>query len=146
MLLNQDTRQYLSLVDKLEGEQIAAVLPSQAENTPYIKEEDKISSFVSRSLLSLRPGKNLVIRMINPPANTDVFVTINGENAGNFHEGSLKLTVFEGDYVEIDVTALKQQPARFVIDASREDVITPQPGLLLEATEPIIVVGRVKLK
>lgn len=148
LLLNGEARKYLSLVDKLEGEQITAPTTMYAADISRVnpnKAMTTVDRVIAKSIRTLRSGQTITIRMITPPANGDALLTINGEVAGNFAKGKIELTVYDGDYIEIDIAKLIK-PAQFIIDTNKSDLIAPLDGILLESQDNIISVGKVIFK
>lgn len=143
--MHGEARKYLSLVDKLEGEQITSPSTMYAADMPLpdaSQPMNTVNKMVAKSLRTLRPGKNITIRMINPPAGVDAIITVNGEVVGNFRKGEVELTVYEGDYIEIDAVRIKQ-PAQFIINTHSKDLLHPADGIMLENQSNLIVVGKV---
>ncbi|HWR45263.1 hypothetical protein [Sporomusa sp.] len=148
LLLSADARKYLSLVDKLEGEQITSPATMYAADVPWPnpnKEMSAVNKVVTKSIRTLRPSQNVTIRMINPPASDDAVVTVNGETGGHFGKGKVDLTIYDGDYIEIDAVNVKI-PAQFIIDTHHGDMIYPVDGIMLESKNNMIVVGKVVFK
>ena len=148
LLLNAEARKYLSLVDKLEGEQITSPSTMYVADISRVdpnKTMTAIDRVIAKSIRTLRSGHTITIRMITPAANSDGLLTINGEVIDNFARGKVELTVYDGDYIEIDVTKLAR-PAQFIIDTHKSDMIAPLDGILLESKSNIIIVGKVIFK
>ncbi|HWR08967.1 hypothetical protein [Sporomusa sp.] len=148
LLLSGDARKYLSLVDKLEGDQITSPATMYASDVPWPnpnKEMNAVNKVVTRSIRTLRPSQSITIRMINPPASNAAIVTVNGETGGDFGKGNVALTVYDGDYIEIDAVNVKT-PAQFIIDTHHGDMINPVDGIMLESKSNMIVVGKVVFK
>ncbi|HEY3425074.1 MAG TPA: hypothetical protein VGL27_09780 [Negativicutes bacterium] len=138
LLLKEGTRFYLSQVDRLEGEQISLQLPLYAGTPLNIME-----TIVTNHLKSLRESKVIMIRMIKPLQSNNVFVTVNGKVMDSFQKNSIKLTVYDGDYVEIDATLLKEQ-AQFIVNVPGSGLSVPIDGLVLESNSSVVVVGKIK--
>lgn len=133
LLFITPTRIYVSRVDQLEG-----------DNTMVIPPQTKpISERVVQNLGILRRSEELRICMIKPAANEQVVITVNGEVITKFNHPENVLTVYEGDYIEIDATALKES-AKFVIRIDGKKLDYPINGLLFETNGNIAVVGKVK--
>jgi hypothetical protein len=148
LLLNGETRKYLSLVDQLEGEQItspAAMYAFDVSRSDSNRVWGTVNKAIAKSIRTLRSGKTITVRMITPPTSGDAFVTINGEIAGNFAKGKVELTIFDGDYMELDITAV-EKPAQFIIDTHKNDMIYPADGILLEGKDNILVIGKAIFK
>lgn len=148
LLLNEDTRKYLSLVDKLEGEQItspATMYAADISGAEPNKTMTIVNKVIAKSIRTLRSGKDITIRMITPSATSDAELTINGEIVANFAAEKVKVTVYDGDYVEIDVSKLKV-PAQFIIDTHKGNMLMPLDGILLEGQGNIITIGKVIFK
>lgn len=141
ILLFQTGRVRLSRIDRLEGQQISLDIP------PYSDEPVKMidSQTVINPLHFFRSSQVLIIRMINPAHHHGVVATINGKAAEAFYKGEVRLTVYDGDYVEIDATSLKQ-PAQYVVHVPGSKVLSPINGLILESRGTITPVGKVKFK
>jgi len=90
-----------------------------------------------------REHKVIVVRMLVPAKSSDVFVMVNGSRVGDLSKGELQLTVYDGDYLEIDAQLLKSQ-GRFVLNIHGPGVVSPEDGLLLEGKAQIISIGKVK--
>jgi len=149
LLLHDETRKHLSLVDKLEGERITAPTTMYAADislTEPTRTFNTVSKVLAKSIRSLRPGKDITIRMIPPAATSDAVLTINGEIAGNFALKKVAITVYDGDYLEIDVTKLKGKPAQFIIDTHNSGLLSPLDGILLESQSNTITIGKVIFK
>ncbi|MBP2634236.1 MAG: hypothetical protein H6Q72_143 [Firmicutes bacterium] len=149
LLLHDETRKYLSLVDKLEGDRLTTPSTMYAANislTEPNKTFSMVNKVIAKSIRSLRSGKNITIRMITPNITGDAILTINGEIAGDFAKKKLEVTVYDGDYLEIDVTKLKGKPAQFIIDTHKNDLVAPVDGILLESQSDIITIGKVIFK
>jgi hypothetical protein len=138
LLLKEGTRFYLSQVDRLEGEQISLQIPLYAGTPLSIME-----TIVTNHLKSLRESKIIMIRMIKPLQSTNVFVTVNGKVMDSFQKNSIKLTVYDGDYVEIDATLLKEQ-GQFIVNVPGSGLSVPLDGLVLESNSTVVVVGKIK--
>ena len=63
----------------------------------------------------------------------------------DFRKGICKLTVYDGDYVEIDGTSLSTSTA-FRIEVPDGGLLSPQNGLLVEGKKGIFPVGKIKFK
>lgn len=148
LLLHGEARKYLSLADKLEGEQLTAPTVMYAADTSLNEPNPAmtmVNKVFAKSIRSLRSGKAITIRMITPSATSDALLTINGEVAGNFAMEKIEITVYDGDYLEIDVAKLKQ-PAQFIIDTHKKELLAPVDGILLESHGNIITIGKVIFK
>jgi len=142
LLLKEGTRLYLSKVDKMEGEDLASVLPLYTETPLQITEETTVLKNYQNLL---RKSEVIVIRMIENPNNSNAFVMVNGKKIADFAKGDSKLTVYDGDYVEIDATMLNRS-AQFVIKVPNNGLLSPQDGLVVDGTKMIITVGKIKFK
>ncbi len=139
LLLKDQTRRYLSAVDRLEGESILLETPLAAGDQVTVTDH----SPVINRLAVQREHKTIVIRMLIPARSREVFVLVNGSRAGDFQQGEISLTVYEGDYLEIDAQALSAQ-GRFVLKNHDAGLLAPEDGLLLEGKSQVISLGRVK--
>lgn len=143
LFLSKTTRLYLSYTDRLEGESVSINLPLYQVKTLVI--DDSSRSVASAPLKSLRESKTMIIRIINPRSSQQIFVTVNGQTAGDFGTGKVKLTVFNGDYIEIDASAFADT-AHFIIDIPSAGLLFPEDGMSMEATRTSIPIGKVKFK
>ena len=140
LLLKEGTRLYLSKVDKMEGEDLTVPIPLYADTPLQITEETTVLKNYQNLL---RSSKVIVIKMLKPSNNPQAFVLINGKKAADLSKGDGKLTVYDGDYVEIDATALNQ-PAQFIVKVPGQGLLSPQNGLVLEGSKTMIAVGKIK--
>jgi len=140
-LFKDSIRPYLSIVDRYEGEQISFEIPLYAAAPLKISDTGEVSS----RLQSLRHSKVVIIRMIQPANHSNIFVTVNGKVVDDFRKGEVKLTVYDGDYVEIDAVS-HQEAAQFIINVPNSSLISPIDGLVLEGAGSLIPVGKIKFK
>ena len=141
LMLKEGPRLLLSRVDRYEGETISGQIPLYAADPLMVAEK----SVVTNRIRSLRESKVLVIRMLKPATVDGAFVVVNGERVGDFRRGDVKVTVYEGDYVEIDVSEVNEQ-VRFVVNVPSSDLISPIDGIVLEGVRTYLPVGKVKFK
>ena len=141
ILFREEARPYLSRVDRLEGEKVILDFTQYATSPLAISER----SVVSKRAPVMRDSRIIIIRMIQPTADWRIFATISGEQAGDFSRGEVKLTVYDGDYVEIDCSALKNQ-ASFVVNVPGNGLASPLDGLVIETQGSIAAVGKIKFK
>ena len=142
LLLKEGTRSYLSKVDQMEGEDLTAEIPLYAHGPqPILEEQTVVKNFEKL----LRRSKVIVIKMITFPKHVAVYVLINGKPIADFSQGQCTLTVYEGDYVEIDGRALKEL-TQFIIKVPDKKLQSPQDGLIVEGREGILTVGKIKFK
>lgn len=142
ILLTLDTpRKYLSRVDKLEGEAVTFQMPMVAEKPLTITENAPVAS----PFTLLRERRALVVRMIQPNPDPAIYITVNGQRAGDFRRGDVKLVVYEGDYIEIDASA-SQTIANFIVNVPGGGLLYPEDGFVLEGKEGPIPVGKVKFR
>lgn len=141
ILLFQAGRVQLSRIDQLEGEQLSLDIP------PGYNEPIKIidSQNVTNPLQLFRNSQVIIIRMITPVNHHGVFAAINGKKAEDFYKGEVQLHVYDGDYVEINATAL-QQPSQYIVNVPGSKVVSPLNGLIVESRGTITAVGKVKFK
>jgi len=140
-MFKEEARHYLSRVDRLEGEKVSFDSTMYANNSLTISER----TVVSKQIPSFRENRSLIIRMIKPPEDRRVFVTINGDKISDFAHGEVKLTVYDGDYVEIDCSDLKTS-AQFVVTVPGGGLVSPVDGLVVETINNIGTVGKIKFK
>lgn len=136
LLLGQAGRSYLSLVDRLEGEPLTS--PEGSRASVY-------DSPVLNRLAMLRESSLLIITMLDPAADPQVFVTVNGEPAGHFVKGEVSLKVYDGDYVEINAGEVSR-PVRFRLATVDDKLAAPFNGLVLEGESSVITVGKIKFR
>lgn len=139
--MNDNTRLYISKVDRLEGERISLEGTYHAEAPLLIKESESASGYFK----SLRANKVLNLRLIKPTMSSNICVIVNGKVIDDFRKGSVRLVVYDGDYVEIDSTAY-QGPVQVVVNVIGDKLEAPIDGLFLEGNGMIIPIGKVKFK
>lgn len=142
LLCKEETRLYLSKVDQMEGENLTLDMPLYADVPLHIKEETMVGKDYQQLL---RKSKVIMIKMIKGTDGTAVFVLVNGKRVDDFGKGNSKITVYDGDYVEIDGRALNET-LRFVVTVFDKEVLLPQNGLTLEGKNKIFTVGKIKFK
>lgn len=136
VLFMDGTRQYISLTDKLEGEQIALTRPES-------KQEKSVQA-VLEPLQRLRKGYKLTLTVVSAETKPNITVHVNNQPVGNFRNGVIQMMVYENDYLEIDATEWPQL-ARFrvVVDPG---ILLPISGVELDTRGDVAAIGRVKLK
>lgn len=140
LLLGSQTRSYLSLVDRLEGERITHATPADLQDKSLFYDNPVFNHWTVRS------SAVLTINWVNPWGKDAVFVTINGQNEGYFNrDGKMECKVYEGDYVEIDASHLDRN-GQFVIHVSGDKVYFPVDGLVLEGKGTVLTIGKIKFK
>lgn len=139
MLVKDQTRRYLSVVDRLEGESIVLGTPAAGGDQVTVTDHFPVANL----LATQRQHKVFLVRMLIPARSSEVFVLVNGSRAGDFQKGELALTVYEGDYLEIDAQMLSVS-GRFVLKVQEAGVVSPEDGLLLEGKGQVIPIGMVK--
>lgn len=142
LLLKEGTRLYLSKVDQMEGESLTLDMPFYADAPLKITEERTVGADYQHLL---RKRKVIMIKMVKGSNGSAVFVLVNGKQVDDFSSGDSKLTVYDGDYVEIDGRAMNQKN-QFVIHVLDDGVISPPDGLILEGKNQIFAVGKIKFK
>ena len=141
LMLKETPRRYLSRVDKLEGDSFLLEQPNYVENKTV-----EAGSFPVISWLELlRRHKIVTVRMIQPSAADGVYVTVNGRQVGDFRQGEVRVTVYDGDYVEIDARLLHEM-GRFVVNVPKTDFFSPDDGRLFEGKLGLIPIGKVRFK
>ncbi len=134
-------RRYLSRVDRLEGDPVTWQTPLVA-GAPIVVSEGLP---VAHRRQLLREGRDVVIRMVSPPSSGVVFAVVNGERVGDFGGGEVAVTVYEGDYLEIDASRLSVA-ARFVVAVPGGGLASPPHGTVVEGRSAVVSVGKVKFK
>lgn len=141
-LIYHDTpRRYLSRVDKLEGDPVTWQTPLVAEAPLVISEGSPVASRIHM----LRENRLVVIRIVHPAAAADVYPLVNGERAGDFKSGEASVTVYDGDYLEIDASRLPAA-GRFVVTVPDGGLVSPLDGLVVEGRGAAVPIGKVKFK
>lgn len=142
LLYNDAPRRYLSRVDRLEGDAVTWQTPLVASPPLVISEGSPVAN--RRHLL--RDSREIVVRMVSPAAAAaDVYVVVNGERAGNFGSGEVTVTVYDGDYLEIDAGRLPSA-GRFVVAVPGGGLDSPPNGVIVEGRGSALPVGKVKFK
>lgn len=142
LLFKEGTRIYLSKVDKMEGERITATMPLYADAPLQITEETTV---VKNYQNLLRKSKVILIHIVKPPEHANIYVIVNGKRVDDFNKGSSKITVYDGDYLEIDTTEL-DQPVQFIIKIPEKDLLSPLDGLVVEGSKSLLPIGKIKFR
>jgi len=140
LLLKEGTRIYLSKVDKMEGEDLSFTIPLYADTPLQIT--DQITVLKSYQNL-LRRSKTIEIKNVTRAYCANAFIVINGKKIADLSKGNSQITVYDGDYIEIDVTAV-DIPVQFVIKTADKGLLSPQDGLVVEGAKTILAVGKIK--
>lgn len=140
-ILHSEVRPYLSQVDRLEGETINHDLTRYTMSPLGAGERTVVTSKVP----VFRQGRTIVIRMIYPKEGSNIHAIINGERAASFGRGDVQLTVYDGDYVEIDCSAA-DQAARFAVKVPSGGLLSPIDGLLIDQEGSIASIGKIKFR
>ena len=141
LLLSDTARPYLSRVDRLEGEPFRTDAALYAAGT-FDTADSKV---VSKSGSGMRDNRTLLIRMVRPTSDARAFVTVNGARLADFARGEAQVSLYEGDYVEIDARQIPED-TRFVLTIKGGSIVTPIDGMVLEGHESIVTVGRIRFK
>lgn len=142
LLLKDTIRVRISQVDKLEGERISLEAPV------YVAAPLPISNSLANTagpMHSFRESRDLIIHMVKPAQGAEIYIIVNGKVIDDFHQSNVRLTVYEGDFVEIDATSVTA-PAQFVIHVMGGKTASPMDGLLLESNGNTVAVGKIKFK
>ncbi len=142
LLLKEGTRLYLSKVDKMEGEDLVFSMSLYADMPLLITEE---TTAVKNYQNLLRRSKMIIVKMMNNSNDSNVAIIINGKKIDDFRNGSCKFTVYDGDYVEIDGTTLKNVTS-FLIQVPSDGLLSPQNGLIIDGKKGLFPVGKIKFK
>ncbi|WP_378955522.1 hypothetical protein [Pelosinus sp. sgz500959] len=142
LLLKEGTRFYLSKVDQMEGESLSLDMPLYADTPLQITEETTVGTDYQHLL---RKSKVIVIKMIKGSNGSAIFILVNGKKVDDFRKNNSKLTVYDGDYVEIDGRS-SSQPLQFVINIPDQGFLSPPNGLILEGENQIFTIGKIKFK
>lgn len=136
LLFITPTRMYISRVDRLEGENTI----NEAAPT---NEATALEKTVIYNLGALRRSEQLTVRMISSHHNEKAGITVNGKLVAVFNDGECNITVYDGDYIEIDGTQLSEA-AKFVVRVSGNQLKYPVNGLMFETNGTIAVIGKVQ--
>lgn len=136
--VNDRTRLYISKVDRLEGDKITLEDNFYVEAPLQVKEIKLVAG-------SMRERRVLNLRLIKPDNSSEIKAIVNGKVIDDFHKGSVKVVVYDGDYVEIDAVDYKGQ-VQVVVNVLGDKIISPIDGLFIEGSSMVMPVGKVKLK
>ena len=112
LLYKDSSRQYLSFVDKAEGDSVLLRMPVIAEKPVTITD----NSLAASRGISSRSTSRLAIKILSPTVAGDIFVKVNGIRRGDFRDGEVDCVVYEGDYVEIDARS-SEEAVKFSLEA-----------------------------
>lgn len=141
VIFHAEVRPYLSQVDRLEGETVNHDLTRYTSSPLEVGERTVVTTRVP----VLRQSRMIVIRMIQPRSRSDIYVMINGEKVADFGRGDVQLTVYDGDYVEIECSAT-DQVARFVVTVPSGGLLSPIDGLLVDQKGSVATIGKIKFR
>lgn len=136
ILFIDGTRQYISHIDQLEGEQIV--------RNPRTKAPEDTVRAVLEPLQKLRKGKTVSLKVISGEKRPNIFVRVNNQVAGNFQSGPVVLSVYEQDYLEIDARQWPE-PVRLRLE-TEPGILLPLGGVELTIEGDTLPIGQVKLK
>lgn len=139
--ISDKTRMYISKVDRLEGEQITLEGTYYAEAPLQIKESETTAGYFK----SLRESKVLNLRLIKPSNSSQIHAVVNGKVIDDFRKGSIRLVVYDGDYIEINATAY-QGSVQAIVNVIGDKIASPIDGLYLEGNGSVMPVGKAKFK
>lgn len=142
VLLQEKTRPYLSKVDKMEGVDLASTMLLPTATPLQITEETTVLKDYQKLL---RRSKVIIIKSMTRSNYPHVFIIVNGKRMQDMGNGISKITVYNGDYVEIDGTSLQQQE-NFLIEVPDKKIITPVDGLIVTGIKGIFPIGKIKFK
>lgn len=131
-LLHDQTRGYLSQVDKLEGNKLAM----DTANNPSV-----VITTINQAVRI--EHKTLSIRMCDSRYSNQVLVMVNGKPVGDLGLGELQITVQDGDDLQLDATLLKE-PAQYTVDQPDEAIQYPPNHSLFASYGNIVSMGKVK--
>lgn len=143
MFLFEIPRHFLSQVDRLEGEAVSWQTPLAVE-VPLAAGPEAPAAPASYRRDRLRSGREIVLRIVQPPADREAYLLVNGRRQGDFAAGELSLTVYDGDYLEIDA-GQRTTPVRLIVRQPDGGLDTPVDGSVIEGVG-LIPVGKVNLK
>lgn len=141
MMLHDGVRHLFSQTDHLEGQPLFARQEDSAEPSWYSAVESRLSA--ASLFTNRRKSKSVILQMIKPKASDKVWVTVNGEKVNDFRYGETSITVYEGDYLEINSDGLNS-PSQFIVKVPQHDIVTPADGSIVEGTGKIVTIGKVK--
>lgn len=131
-LLHDQTRIYLSQVDKLEGNKLAM----DTHNNPSV-----VITAINQT--TRKEHKTLLIRMCDSRYSNQVFVLVNGKIAGDLGLGELEIRIQEGDDLQLDATLLKE-PVQYIVDQPDATIQYPPNHSLFASSGNIVSIGKVK--
>lgn len=139
--INDKARLYISKVDRIEGNNITLDANHQAESPLQIKETESPAGYFQ----SMRESRVLNLRLIKPSKSQDIRVILNGKVVDDFRKGSVRIVVYEGDYIEVDASEY-QGLVQAIVNVIGDKLAMPIDGLLVEGNNMIIPIGKVKFK
>lgn len=133
LLVNDDIRRFLSLTEKLEGEEIESSLP--AFGSSFSEEEIFGKEDISGTI---------TIALLDEESKPEVELIINGYVVAFFEEAQIKLKVYDGDIIEISPNGYKQALHFKIINT--ENLIMPVKGKEIIVEGESALVGEIKVK
>lgn len=131
-LLHDQTRIYLSQVDKLEGNKL--VMDTHNHSSVVITTINQTAQ---------KEHKTLLIQMCDPRYSNQVLVIVNGRIVGDLGLGELEVRVQEGDDLQLDATLLKE-PAQYIVNQPDATIQYPPNHSLFASSGNIVSIGKVK--
>lgn len=138
LLFFDESRIFFSRIDKLEGDRVAL------EFTPDKPGNEAEGRSVWQEFQVLRRGRKMQIKVLTGSGN-QVYIKINGNRVDALAPGLAAVTVYDGDYLEIDAT-LQPGPVSYQVVKVDPDIISPFAGAVLTTRGNIAPIGRIKLK
>jgi hypothetical protein len=140
VMTGEQARNYLSLVDRMEGEPIR----SERDKDEYEPERFDILAAVNQ-YTPFRTHKRIRIHLVKPRVATSIKVVINGQVMGDFREGKCDVTLYPGDFLEIDARGFPEA-AVLHVETLDKGLLSPVNGLIVETNGNNFALGKVKFK
>lgn len=141
-LTQMPARQYLSYVDKLEGQRIQGEQANYAEGPLEIREKTVTAKPDTNKSGEIR---SLIIYLIDPLPQDGATVLVNRQNVLPFTQGEVNLNIQEGDLLEIDGSSAEKS-LKFRIFAPNNDIEIPASDSIVETKGNKVILGEVRFK
>lgn len=134
-LFYDPTRNYLSQVDKIEGERIVLDMPLTSGDASIV---------ITAAQPRQKEGKTGTFTIyMHDSISQQVFVLVNGQNIGDFKTGELHITASEGDLIQIDANQVKEK-IQYSVDLSKTNLYFSGEQTTFVSEGNIISLGKVK--
>ena len=132
LMTNDNIRFYLSLGERLEGQEVT--VPTAV--TGELEEIEEIPA---------RPSRKFLSELQDYTSLDKVRILVNGQEMGRMSESRVKLYVTSGDVIEID-TQEYNEPITLKITSVTPNLAFPEDGMTFTSQRAVTMLGKVAVK